>query len=337
MDQLHIGVIGTGRIGRMHIQNILECVPEAHIEAISDPIYQLAENFAAKTGNIHVYEDYRDLLKDPHIDAVLICTATNTHSKIAMEAAECGKNIFCEKPIDYDVDKIYALSRLVDKTGVKFQIGFNRRFDRNFMNMHAAIADGAVGDVHIVRITSRDPEAPAIDYIKNSGGMFLDTTTHDFDMVRFLTGSEIVEVSVFGTCLVDDRIGRLGDTDTCVTMFRLENGAVGVIDNSRGSVYGYDQRAEVFGSRGQIANLNETCDLAILSNEQGVIGKKPLYFFIDRYKQAYIAEIKAFIDACRTNTPPLAGIQDGLRAVLVGIAATKSFQMGGMPVKISYQ
>jgi len=320
----------------MHTQNILERIPLAHIEAISDPVYPLAESFGAKAGIPRVYRDYRDLLKSPRIDAVLICTATNTHAKIAMEAAESGKHIFCEKPIDYDTDKIYALWELVEKTGVQFQIGFNRRFDRSFMNMHTAIEDGSIGKVHILRITSRDPEAPALEYIKHSGGMFLDTTTHDFDMARFLTGSEITEVSVFGTCLVDERIGKLGDTDTCVTMFRMENGAVGVIDNSRGSVYGYDQRAEVFGSKGQIANVNETCDLTIVSNEQGVTGKKPLYFFIERYKQAYIEEIKAFIAACRNNAPPPAGIRDGLHAVLVGIAATKSFQMGGAPVRVNY-
>ena len=197
-------------------------------------------------------------MEDPNIDAVFICSSTDTHSPISIEAAKAGKHIFCEKPIDHDLDKIQEVLKAVKESGVKYQVGFNRRFDRNFKHVRDVVAGGGIGDVQIVKVTSRDPEAPPISYVKVSGGIFVDMTIHDFDMVRYLSGSEVEEVSTFGACLVDPAIGQAGDVDTCIITLRFKNGALGVIDNSRQAVYGYDQRVEVFGSKGMIAAENET-------------------------------------------------------------------------------
>ena len=255
---LRVGVIGAGRIGSLHAANLKGRVPEAELAAISD-VYEPAAKDLAEELSVPVYKsDYREILKDPAIDAVFVCSSTDTHSQVSIDAARAGKHIFCEKPIDHDLDKIKAVLSEVERAGVKYQVGFNRRFDRNFMRVREAVQNGEIGDVHIVRITSRDPKAPPIPYVKVSGGMFVDMTIHDFDMARYLSGSEVTEVSAFGACLIDPQIGQAGDVDTCVIALQFENGALGMIDNSRQAVYGYDQRVEVFGSKGCVMAENET-------------------------------------------------------------------------------
>ncbi|MGQ9682248.1 MAG: inositol 2-dehydrogenase [Anaerolineae bacterium] len=323
---IHIGVIGAGRIGKLHIQNLATRVPGARVAAIADPVLSAAEAAAAQAGVSHVSTDYRDLLADPTIEAVVICSSTDTHARIIGEAAAAGKHIFCEKPIDHDLSCIDAALAAVTRAGVKLQIGFNRRFDPSFRRMREVIASGAIGEPHILRITSRDPAPPPIEYIRVSGGLFLDMTIHDFDMARFLIGSEVTEVYAAGAVLVDPCIGAEGDIDTALITLRFANGAIGTIDNSRRAVYGYDQRAEVLGSAGMVATANNTPDTAVVADAQGVHGACPLYFFLERYTEAYVAEMRAFVEALQQGSePPVTG-QDGRAPVVIGLAALRSLR-----------
>jgi myo-inositol 2-dehydrogenase/D-chiro-inositol 1-dehydrogenase len=281
-----------------------------------------------------VEEDYHALLADSSIDAVAICSSTDTHARIVIEAAEAGKHIFCEKPIDLSLDKIDAALDAVEKAGVKLQIGFNRRFDPNFRKVRAMVAEGKIGTPHIIRIISRDPAPPPLSYVKVSGGIFLDMTIHDFDMARYLSGSEVEEIYTAAAVLVDPAIGEAGDVDTAVITLRFTNGAIGTIDNSRKAVYGYDQRVEVFGSAGMIQAHNNTPDQDIYFDAEGVHSAKPLYFFLERYQESFIAEMQEFVQSIREDTvPPVTGI-DGRIPVVMGMAAKKSY-LERRPVKLS--
>lgn len=331
---LRIGMIGAGRIGKLHADNLANRIPGARVEAISDVNLAAAQSLADKLGVKKVYGDYNKILQDKDVDAVFICASTNMHSPISIAAARAGKHIFCEKPIDHDLGKIEEVLAEVKKAGVKYQVGFNRRFDRNFKHVREVVKQGGVGDVQIVKVTSRDPEAPPLSYVKLSGGIFVDMTIHDFDMVRYLTGSEVTEVSVFGAGLVNPDIIKEGDVDTCIIMLRFANGALGVIDNSRQAVYGYDQRIEVFGSKGCITADNETANNTVLYTAQGVTSEKPLWFFLERYNDAFVEEARGFVNACLEDGETLVGAFDGLQPVKIAIAAKKSWQLGGAPVKV---
>lgn len=331
--RLKLGVIGAGRIGKLHTENVMYNIKGFEVTSIADINVDDIKDWAESLGIKNVYSDYKCILNDPEIDAVLICSSTNTHSQITIEAAEAGKHIFCEKPIDYDLDRINNALEAVEKAGVVFQVGFNRRFDHNFKKVHDTVSMGKIGEPHIIKITSRDPAPPPAEYVKVSGGIFLDMTIHDFDMARFLSGSEVEEVYAAGAVLVDPAIGEAGDIDTAVITLRFKNGAIGVIDNSRKAAYGYDQRVEVFGSKGSVIAYNDTPTSAVLSTEEGVFSDKPKYFFLERYKDSFIDELKEFYEAIKLgNTPSVTGI-DGLKPVLIGLAAKKSLQEG-RPVKI---
>lgn len=332
--KLRIGVIGAGRIGKLHANNLVNSVPDAEVVAISDIFEENAKKVAAELGIPKVYKDYKKILEDPDIDAVFICSSTDTHSAISLEAAKAKKHIFCEKPIDHDLAKIKKVLAAVKKAGVKYQVGFNRRFDKNFKAVADAVKKGDLGKVEIVKVCSRDPAAPPISYVKVSGGIFQDMTIHDFDMVRYLTGSEVTEVSVFGTCLVDPKIAKAGDVDTCVINLKFKNGALGVIDNCRATSYGYDQRIEVLGSKGMLTADNEVANNTKFYGEGGVVSEKPLYFFLERYNDAYIEEERGFVEACLKDKPTLVGAFDGLAPVLIAIAAAESCKKGGIPVKV---
>lgn len=334
--KLKIGIIGAGRIGKLHANNLVNRVPDAELVAVSDVYAPAAKELAEKLNIPKWYDDYRRILEDRDIDAVFICSSTDTHSPISIEAARAGKHIFCEKPIDHDLDKIKVVLEEVERAGVKYQVGFNRRFDRNFKHVHEVVQSGGIGDVQIVKVTSRDPEAPPLSYVKVSGGIFVDMTIHDFDMVRYLSGSEVTEVSAVGACLVNPEIGAAGDVDTCIITLRFANGALGVIDNSRQAVYGYDQRIEVFGSKGCITADNETPNNTTLYTADGVTKEKPLWFFLERYNDAFIAEENAFVDACLNDHPTAVGAFDGLQPVRIAIAAKESCEKGGVPVKVAH-
>ena len=332
---VNVGIIGAGRIGKVHVESICTQVANAKVKTLADPFMndQTAE-WAKDMGVANVTKDYKEILADPEIDAVLICSSTDTHSPISVEAIKAGKHVFCEKPIDHDVAKIKEVIDALKENNVKYQVGFNRRFDHNFEAVQKAVADGKIGETHLIKVTSRDPEPPCAEYVKVSGGMFLDMTIHDFDMVRFLAGCNAEEVYVEAAVLVDPAIGEAGDVDTAVITLKMENGAIAVIDNSRKAVYGYDQRAEVFGSKGMVAVTNDSTSTAVISNENGVTGEKPLYFFLERYMAAYAKEIKCFIEAIEKDTDTPLGVMDGLEPVLMGLAAKKSLEEH-RPVKIS--
>ena len=331
---INVGVIGTGRIGRLHAENLMVRIPQANLLAVSDIIVEAAEGVAAELGVPAVYQDYRHILDDRSIDAVLICSSTDTHAQIMEEAAQAGKQIFCEKPIALDLAKIDHALAAVERAGVKLQVGFNRRFDHNFARVREIVAAGEIGEPQMLRITSRDPAPPPIEYIKVSGGIFMDMTIHDFDMARFLIGSEVEQVYAAGGVMVDPAIGEAGDIDTTIITLHYANGVLGAIDNSRQAVYGYDQRVEVFGSAGMVTVSNDRPDSAVVSNASAVRGPLPLFFFVERYTEAYVSQLKAFVACILEDTlPPVTGI-DGRMPVVMGYAAQKSYEEK-RPVKLS--
>jgi myo-inositol 2-dehydrogenase / D-chiro-inositol 1-dehydrogenase len=331
---LRFGVIGAGRIGKIHAQNLATRIHGAEVATIADVDLKAAQDLAAQIHVPSAVDDYHLILSDPTIEAIAICSSTDTHANIVMEAAQAGKHIFCEKPIDLRLDKIDAALDAVTKAGVKLQIGFNRRFDPNFRKVQTMVAEGKVGTPHIIRITSRDPAPPPLSYVEVSGGMFLDMTIHDFDMARYLSGSEVEEVYTVAAVMVDPAIGEAGDVDTAVITLRFANGAIGTIDNSRKAIYGYDQRVEVFGSGGMIQAHNNTPDNDVFFNADGVHSAKPLYFFLERYTESFIAEMKEFARSIRENTVPSVTGIDGRIPVVMGMAAKKSY-LERRPVRLS--
>lgn len=332
---MKIGIIGAGRIGKVHAKNISMFVPELEIKTIADPFMnEETEQFAKSCGVLNTTKDASEIMNDPEIEAVLICSSTNTHADFIIQAAEAGKHIFCEKPIDYDIKRVREAIAAAEKAGVKLQIGFCRRFDHNHRAVYDMAREGKIGQVHMVKISSRDPEPPAIGYVKVSGGIFCDMMIHDFDMARFLAGSEVTEVTAYGSVLVDPAIGEAGDVDTAVVMLKFENGAIGVIDNSRKAVYGYDQRVEVFGSNGAAINANDTPNTAVYYGADGTVSGTCYKVMWDRYTGAFVSEMKAFADAViNDHETPVTGM-DGLYPVLMAVAAGKSLKEG-RPVKIS--
>ena len=332
--RVNVGVIGAGRIGKLHAEHLAYRVPNASILAIADVRLDAAERCAAEFQIPSAVQDHRKIMENPDIEAVVICSSTDTHAQMIEEAAAAGKHIFCEKPIDLDLARIDRALEAVGKAGVKLQVGFNRRFDPNFKRVREMVAAGRIGTPHILRITSRDPAPPPIEYVKVSGGIFLDMTIHDFDMARYLIGSEVTEIYAAGGVMVDPEIGEAGDIDTVVITLRFANGVIGTIDNSRKAVYGYDQRVEVFGSAGMVAVSNNTPDTAVYSNADGVHSSLPLFFFVERYTDSYIAEMRAFVECIQQDkTPPVTGM-DGRIPVVMGYAARKSYQEN-RPVKLS--
>jgi myo-inositol 2-dehydrogenase/D-chiro-inositol 1-dehydrogenase len=332
--QVNVGIIGAGRIGRVHAENLAYRIPEVKVVAIADIFVEAAEQCAADYGIPSAYGDHRAIMENDEIEAVVICSSTDTHSQFIKEAAAAGKHIFCEKPIDFDLDRIDRALEAVEQAGVKLQIGFNRRFDPSFKRVRDMVTGGEIGAPHLVHIISRDPAPPPIEYIKVSGGIFLDMTIHDFDMARYLIGSEVEEVYAAGGVMVDPKIGDAGDIDTALVSLRYTNGAIGSIDNSRQAVYGYDQRVEVFGENGGVIVANKTPDNAVFSNADGVHAAQPLYFFIERYTEAYVAEVREFVTCIlEDKTPSVTGI-DGRIPVVMGLAAWKSYREN-RPVKLS--
>lgn len=332
---LNIGIIGAGRIGKVHITSISNLVKGARVKSIADVnMNEEIIKWAAGFGITECHKDYNVILQDKEIDAVLICSSTDTHSSISVDAIRAGKHVFCEKPIDHSIEKIKGVIEALDENNVKYQVGFNRRFDHNFEAVRNEVVKGTIGDPHIIKVTSRDPEAPSINYVKVSGGIFLDMTIHDFDMVRYLSGSDVEEVYVQSAVLIDKAIGEAGDVDTAIITLKMTNGALAVIDNSRRAAYGYDQRAEVFGSLGMVATSNDTNSTAVISTTNGVTGEKPLYFFLERYMNSFAKEIQCFIDSIINDTDTQVNVIDGLNAVLIGIAAKKSVELG-RAVKLS--
>lgn len=334
MEKVNIGVIGVGRIGKLHVRNLKYQVPGTKVLAVADIFEKSAREVASQLEIPIAEKDYRVLLENKDIDAIIICSSTDTHAQIISEAAEAGKHIFCEKPIALDIDSIDQAITAVKKAGVKLQVGFNRRFDPSFKKAKELVAKGTIGTPHLVRITSRDPEPPPISYIKVSGGIFLDMMIHDFDMARYLLGQEVVELMAVGSCLVDPAIGEAGDIDTAIVTLKYEKGAWGTIDNSRKAVYGYDQRIEIFGSEGCITVENKKPTGVIVNGANDIRSDKPVFFFIERYREAYLAEMEEFIKCIQENKETPVGGFDGKISVQMGYAAKESLTKGSF-VKIN--
>ncbi|MDD5015756.1 MAG: inositol 2-dehydrogenase [Atribacterota bacterium] len=334
MEKVNIGIIGVGRIGRLHARNLKYQIPGSKVLAVADIFEKSAREVSSQLEIPIAEKDYRVLLENKDIDAVVICSSTDTHAQIISEAAQAGKHIFSEKPIALDIDKIDQAITAVKKAGVKLQVGFNRRFDPNFKKAKDLVMKGTIGTPYLVRITSRDPEPPPISYIKVSGGIFLDMMIHDFDMARYLLDQEVVELMAVGSCLVDPAIGEAGDIDTAIVTLKYQGGAWGTIDNSRKAVYGYDQRIEIFGSEGCVMVGNPTPTEVMINSAEDTKTDKPLYFFIERYQEAYLAEMKEFIQCIQEDTEPPVGGSDGKISVQLGYAAKESLVKGSF-IKIS--
>jgi myo-inositol 2-dehydrogenase/D-chiro-inositol 1-dehydrogenase len=329
MKKSILGVVGTGRIGKIHSENLL-AMPDVRLKSVADP-FLVPEDWSSR--GIMATLDPTEIFDDPEIDAVLVCSPTPTHAEFTEIAARAGKHVFCEKPIALEPDRIRETLDVVKGAGVNLQVGFNRRFDPTFARVRKAVVDGEIGEVHLVKVVARDPAPPPPEYVAESGGMFLDMTIHDFDMVRFLSGSEVDEVQAFGAVLVDPAIGEAGDIDTAVVTMKLRNGALAVIENSRKAVFGYDQRVEVFGSDGGVEAFNEPPCQVRVRTAGGIRAENPLYFFLERYQRSFVVELEAFVASIREGSEPPVGGRDGLMSVLVALAANRSMAEG-RPVKV---
>lgn len=321
---VRIGLIGTGRIGRIHASVIvatpglsLACVLDANSESATE----VAANF-----DVEVSPTIEELLASTKVDAVAICTSTDTHVDLIVAAAAAGKPIFCEKPISLDLAQVDRAIEAVDLAGVPFLVGFNRRFDPHNRAVHDAVRRGDIGELHLLRVTSRDPAAPPVSYVKVSGGLFVDMMIHDFDMAHYISGSKIVEVFAKGAVRIDPAIGDAGDIDTAVVVLTHEDGTITTIDNSRQAVYGYDQRIEAFGSKGMVTSQNVLEHNAILALADGSHTARVQDFFPSRYADAYRNEWREFAKYLIEGGPSPVSIEEGRHPVLAGIAAGVSLR-----------
>jgi myo-inositol 2-dehydrogenase/D-chiro-inositol 1-dehydrogenase len=327
---MRFGVIGAGRIGKIHAGNIArrgDCSVAIVADANVNAAQTLAAATAAKVGSID------EIMAAKDIDAVAICSPTDTHADLIERSAKAGKAIFCEKPVDLSADRVRACLEVVKAHKAKLMIGFNRRFDPNFASLRRRVAEGAIGDVEIVQITSRDPAPPPVSYIERSGGLFRDMMIHDFDMARFVLGEEPIAVSAFGAALVDPAIGKVGDVDTAVVILQTRSGKVAEISNSRRASYGYDQRVEAHGSKGMVAAGNVRETTVEHAGAHGYTSDKVLNFFLERYEAAYRYELGAFVEAVKAGREPSPSGHDGLQALLLADAAFESWR-GGRTVKL---
>ena len=325
MPRVKIGLIGAGRIGCIHAEHLTSRISSAELLMVADVREEAARSCAESYSIAHSTQDYRAVLEHPDIQAVVICSSTDTHASMIEEAALAGKHIFCEKPIALNLPTIDRARAAVKRAGVKFQVGFNRRFDANYRRVRQAVEQGEIGKPHLLHIISYDPAPPDLVYLRSSGGLFLDMSIHDFDMARFLIGSEVEEIFVQASVLGDPAIAEIGDVDTAIITLRFADGVIGTISNSRYAPYGYDQRVELLGSEGAIAIGNDYQNSALISDRHSIRRDLPLHFFIERYSESYLSEMRAFVEAILHDSPvPVNGL-DGRVPVVMGLAARKSF------------
>jgi myo-inositol 2-dehydrogenase/D-chiro-inositol 1-dehydrogenase len=321
---IRIGLLGAGRIGRIHGLNVV-ARPDGELAAVADALPEAASALARYTGA--KVASAEAIIADKTIDALLICTPTDTHADLIEQGVRAGKTVFCEKPVDLDAARIRACLEVVRASGRPLMVGFNRRFDANFAALHRRLKAGEIGTVEMVTIISRDPSPPPIDYVKRSGGLYRDMMIHDLDMARFLLGEEPVEVHAVGSSLVDPAIGAAGDVDTAAVLLKTATGKIAQISNSRRATYGYDQRIELHGAKGMLRaqNLYETT--VERADKDGFRSDPVLKFFLERYAGAYRAELDAFFEVIG-GTPPSPSGEDGLKAQVLADAATQSSQTG---------
>lgn len=331
-NRCRIGILGAGRIGKLHAENITYRLPHFDLVAISDPL--LDNEWAASLSIPFTSNNAEALIHHPDLDAVLIASPSGCHIEQIKAASQAGKAIFCEKPLGLRENECVEALRVVDANATLLQLGFNRRFDPGVASLQARVQTGEIGTPQIVRITSRDPVCPPKGYGATSGGLFMDMSIHDFDMARFVTGSEVVEVYASGAVLIDPDFETWNDVDTAIIQLRFANGALGVIDNSRQAVYGYDQRVEVFGSDGMLLADNQVEHRVTQYTREHTRQAKPLYFFLERYQQAFIAELSAFYDAwANKKASPVSG-WDAVQAMRIALAAQQSMQ-NNAPVRLA--
>ncbi len=329
---LRVALIGAGRIGWMHAEHLAHRVPKAELTAVVD-LDEAAARACGQAYRARWQTRYEEALQDPGVDAVAICTSSTTHTEIIEAAAVAGKHIFCEKPIDLTLARIDRALRAVQAGGVLLQVGFQRRFDSGFQRVRHAIETGEIGDPHSVHIISRDPAPPALAFLRTSGGLFLDMSIHDFDMTHFLLCQPIRRVFATGAVRVDPAIGEIGDVDTATVVLQCADGTIVTIENSRRATFGYDQRLEVFGSKGSIRVENVYPNTAEVLGKGGMHRDNPHHFFIERYRDAYVAELCAFTEAVLSGSDsPLSG-EDARVSVELGLAAQRSLQTG-LPVDL---
>ena len=322
---INVCLFGAGRIGAIHAAN-LATHPGARLKYVVDVFVEsaqkLADQYDATVASVE------QALNDPDIQAVIIASSTDTHAELLELSAEAGKAIFCEKPIDLNLERTKACLATLERTGTICLVGFNRRFDPQFNDLKARLTNQAIGDVEMVTITSRDPAPPPAKYVTSSGGLFRDMMIHDLDMARWLLGEEPVEVFATASCLIDPAIGAAGDVDTALVTLKTTSGKLCQISNSRRAVYGYDQRIEVLGARGMLQANNQLESNLVQTTEAGSQGAKPQYFFLERYAEAYRRELANFIDAVEGKAKPLANQNDGLMALILAEAAVESARTG---------
>ncbi|CAM9136517.1 unnamed protein product [Hapterophycus canaliculatus] len=336
-EPLGVGVIGCGRIGDIHAKTLAFRTPGAKLVAVSDIFEEAGARVVEGCNGLpKYYKDWKEMVNDPEVGAIVVGSPTPFHAEQIIEAAKLGKHIFCEKPISFDVPTIDVALQTVADNDVKLLLGFQRRFDSNFRTIREKINAGAIGDVRTIHITSRDPAPPPVAYLQNSGGIFMDMTSHDFDMARFLVGDEIEEVFVTATAF-DPEAKEADDYDTANTHLKFKNGAFGVIENSRRCSFGYDQRVEVFGAGGSISGANRSPQDVLVNTEEGLNSAGvPYSFFLDRYADSYVNIMSAFVNFVKTgdeSLEPALGI-DGKVTIFIGMAAARSAKEG-RPVKVS--
>ena len=321
MNKINLAILGLGRIGKIHAENVIS-LNECNLKIIIDPISDSDDNFTDL--GVKQSKHFDDLLNESDIDGVIICSPSKYHVSQIKSLSELTKNIFCEKPLGLSIEEILDVKSLVSKKNLNLHIGFNRRYDPDFSELKRRILNDEIGDLHMIKITSRDPAPPPISYIKKSGGIFLDMTIHDFDMVKYLSGSEISELYVKGGCFVDPEIEKAKDVDTAIINMSLKNGVLATINNSRKAVYGYDQRIEVLGSKGVLKVENKLLNKVVKGTREGFISSNPQNFFIDRYEQSYKKELMNFVQSIKGDLVDHADANDGLHALKAGLAANNS-------------
>ncbi|MGZ4166424.1 MAG: inositol 2-dehydrogenase [Solirubrobacteraceae bacterium] len=326
MSAVSIGLVGVGRIGRLHAELLARRVPGARVGIVYDVHQPFALDVAAELG-VPAAANVEEVLRSD-VDAVAICSSADTHVDLMVAAAEAGKAVFCEKPVSLDLEELERGLDAIEAHGVPFQVGFNRRFDPAHASVHDAVAAGRIGEPHLLRISSRDPEPPSLEYVRTSGGLFLDMMIHDFDMARFVTGSEVVEVFARGSVRVAPEFAEAGDVDTALVTLVHASGCLTAIDNCRRTAYGFDQRVEAFGSDGMAASENPPAHTGVLTTADGTQRPPLPHFFLERYLPSYEREWQAFVAALQTGTPPPVGVHDARAPLVIGLAAWQSLREG---------
>ncbi|MBX3255120.1 MAG: inositol 2-dehydrogenase [Chitinophagaceae bacterium] len=324
-SRVNIALIGLGRMGKIHLSHLLNGIPGAAIAAVSDTVYP-EDNFRSEFGGFLFSNNPEAVINNPGVAAVVICTPTSSHAELVEKSIEAGKHIFCEKPLDLSLEVTRELLRKAEVADVKLMLGFNRRFDPDFLQARQSAAAGRIGNLQIIKITNRDPAIPPVEFIKNSGGMFMDFSIHDFDMARYIMNKKVVEVFAKGLVFMDKAVGEAGDIDTALITLTFEDGTYAVIDNSRKAVYGYDQRLEIFGDGGMIQVDNTLYNRNSVFDAEGIHQALPLNSFTERYTSSYRKEMELFVEAVRNNTSLPVSSEDIIMATTIAYAAQKSMK-----------